>query len=97
MLGTDDDRQARTVNALIQQLNESLLLLDRETEQPAYRRAAMSVNSYVRRTIALEGLPDIVGGVKGSFPIDGDYGRWQYLNWACKFMIDSNMAERFKP
>jgi hypothetical protein len=79
------------------QIAESLFLLHRETGQPEYRRAAKSVNSYVRRTIALAGSTDIIGGVKGSFPIDGDYGRWQYLNWACKFMVDANMAEQSSP
>ena len=36
---------------------------------------------------------EIRGGVKGSQPINGDYGKWQYLNWACKFTIDANRAE----
>jgi len=35
----------------------------------------------------------MVGGVKGSFPIDGRYGKFGYLNWAAKFFIDSNMLE----
>ena len=76
------------------QIAESWLLLYKETGRQDYRRAALAANAYVRRTIAFEGPADIVGGVKGSFPINGDYGRWQYLNWACKFMIDANMAER---
>ena len=33
------------------------------------------------------------GGVKGSFPVDGDYGAWAYLNWAAKFCIDANLLE----
>jgi hypothetical protein len=69
------------------------LLLHREIGRDNYLRAAKSANAYVRKTIELAGDPDIVGGVKGSFPVDGAYGRWQYLNWACKFMIDANMAE----
>jgi hypothetical protein len=32
--------------------------------------------------------------VKGSFPIDGDYGQFEYLNWATKFAIDSYTAEQ---
>jgi hypothetical protein len=31
--------------------------------------------------------------VKGSFPIDGEYGSFEYLNWATKFAIDSFAAE----
>lgn len=76
------------------QVAESFFLLHHETGRADYRRAAKAANSYVRRTIAFDGAPDIIGGVKGSFPIDGEYGRWQYLNWACKFMVDSNMAEQ---
>ena len=34
------------------------------------------------------------GQVKGSFPVDGAYGRFQYLNWACKFTVDANLLER---
>jgi hypothetical protein len=53
----------------------------------------MAANSYVRRSLDTSGPPEVRGAVKGSFPIDGWYGKWQYLNWACKFMIDANRAE----
>jgi hypothetical protein len=43
--------------------------------------------------VKLEGDPGIVGGVAGSFPIDGEYGSFQYLNWAAKFAIDANLME----
>jgi hypothetical protein len=75
------------------QIAESWLLLDRAISRPDYRRAALLANAFVRRTIALDGPDDIRGAVKGSFPVDGCYGRWQYLNWACKFTIDANRAE----
>lgn len=75
------------------QIAESWLLLHRETGVEAYLKAGLLTNRYVRRTVSLEGPPDIRGGVKGSFPIDGEYGRWQYLNWACKFTIDANRLE----
>ena len=41
----------------------------------------------------LEDQPDTRGGIKGSFPIDGGYASYQYINWACKFFVDSNMME----
>jgi len=41
-----------------------------------------------------EGPPETRGGIKGSFPIFGQYGTYQYLNWACKFFVDANMLER---
>ncbi len=29
------------------------------------------------------------GGIKGSSPFDGAYGRYELLNWAAKFFIDA--------
>jgi hypothetical protein len=69
------------------------LLLYGETGYRPYREAAFAANRYVRRTILLDGAPDVRGGVKGSFPIDGEYGTFQYLNWAAKFVIDANLLE----
>jgi hypothetical protein len=69
-------------------------LLYAETGYQPYRDAAYRANRYVRRTVNVDGPPDIRGGVKGSFPIDGAYNAYQYLNWACKFMIDANLLER---
>ena len=42
----------------------------------------------------VDGPPEVRGGVKGSFPIYGDYGAYQYLNWACKFLIDALLCEQ---
>lgn len=75
------------------QIAESWLFLHRATGREAYRRAALLANNYVRRTVLLEGAPEIRGGVKGAFPIGGAYGRWQYLSWAGKFTIDANRLE----
>jgi hypothetical protein len=75
------------------QIAESWLLLYKATGRADYRRAALLANAFVRRTITIDGPPEVRGGVKGSFPVDGLYGRWQYLNWACKFTIDANRAE----
>lgn len=59
-----------------------------------YRDAAYAANRYVRRTIRVDGPEETRGAVKGSFPVDGAYGRFEYLNWACKFFIDANMLEK---
>jgi hypothetical protein len=75
------------------QIAESWLLLYQVTGRAKYKRAALLANAFVRRTISLDGPPEIRGAVKGSFPVDGQYGRWQYLNWASKFTIDANRAE----
>jgi hypothetical protein len=77
----------------LSQIAHSWLLLYRETGRDNYRRAALAANAYVRRTVDVVGPPEICGGVKGSFPVNGDYGTWQYLNWACKFTIDANREE----
>jgi rhamnogalacturonyl hydrolase YesR len=69
------------------------LLLYRFTGEPRYRDAAYAANRYLRRTVDMDGDPDVRGGVKGSFPIDGGYNKYCYLNWACKFFIDSNLLE----
>ena len=69
------------------------LLLYQITNRPVYRDSAYRANAYLRRTIQYSGYPDIVGGVKGSFPISGRYLPYAYPNWACKFFIDANLLE----
>jgi hypothetical protein len=38
--------------------------------------------------------PGLRGGIKGSFPFDGDYGRFEVLNWATKFFVDALLLAR---
>jgi hypothetical protein len=68
-------------------------MLYRLTDDPTYREAGFLANRYVRRTIVVTGPEEMCGAVKGSFPVNGAYGEYEYLNWACKFCIDSNIAE----
>lgn len=68
-------------------------LLQAITRKGEYLEAAKRANHYVRRTIQVSGNQDVVGGVRGAFPVNGDYGRFEYLNWAVKFCIDSNLME----
>ena len=75
------------------QIAHSWLLLHKETGRYDYRRAGLAANAFVRKTISTDGPDDIRGGVKGSLPVNGGYGTWQYLNWACKFTIDANREE----
>ncbi|MCX6646836.1 MAG: terpene cyclase/mutase family protein [bacterium] len=76
------------------QIAHSLLLVYKIIGDERYRDAAFSLNKFVRRTIKTTGPVEMVGGVKGSFPVSGDYCPWQFINWAVKFHIDSNIAER---
>ncbi|MCC6417034.1 MAG: hypothetical protein IT429_02160 [Gemmataceae bacterium] len=69
------------------------LTLYRSTGNVRYRDAACAANRYVRRTVRVEGSPETRGAVKGSFPVDGAYGTYEYLNWACKFFIDAQLLE----
>jgi hypothetical protein len=76
------------------QIAHCWLVLFQETSEARYRDAAFAANQYVRCTVLIDGPADTRGGVKGSFPIDGAYGRYEYLNWAAKFLIDSLVLER---
>jgi hypothetical protein len=69
------------------------LMLYRETGEERYRDAGFAANRFVRRTVSVDGPLQTRGAVKGSMPIDGGYGAYQYLNWACKFFIDSHALE----
>lgn len=75
------------------QIAHSWLLLHQATGDARYLDAARRTNARVRRLVRISGEADQAGGVKGSYPVDGDYGRFEYLNWAAKFFIDSNLAE----
>lgn len=70
-----------------------LFLLYQLTGERRLLDAARRLNRYVRRSIRMDGPAHARGGVKGAFPVDGDYGQWAYLNWAAKFCIDANMLE----
>jgi hypothetical protein len=76
------------------QIAHCWLMLYRYTDKILYRDAGFAANKFVRRTLKLMGPSEMRGGVKGSFPISGLYNRYEYLNWACKFMLDANMLEK---
>ncbi|HZS11976.1 MAG TPA: prenyltransferase/squalene oxidase repeat-containing protein [Nitrospirales bacterium] len=75
------------------QIASCWLLLYGETGHRPYRDAAFTANRFVRRTLRLDGPLDTRGAVKGSFPVSGDYGAYQYLNWAAKFFVDAMLLE----
>ncbi|NTV70743.1 MAG: hypothetical protein HGA71_11400 [Azonexaceae bacterium] len=63
------------------------------TGKVEYADAAKMANRYVRRTVHLTGNPDTVGGCRGAFPVNGEYGPYEYLNWAAKFCVDAQLME----
>lgn len=73
------------------QIAECWTLLARATGDERYDAAAGRARSFLRRTVALDGPADVRGGVKGAHPVDGDYGPYEYLNWAAKFTIDAHL------
>jgi hypothetical protein len=68
-------------------------LLFMETGDVRLRDAGRLANSYVRKTVRLDGPLDTRGAVKGSFPVSGGYAKFQYPNWATKFFVDSQRIE----
>ena len=80
----------------IAQIAACWFLLAELAGRPDLAACARRANRFVRRTMRAPGPgidPDVAGGVKGSHPIDGAYGRYEYLNWAAKFVIDANLLE----
>jgi hypothetical protein len=69
------------------------LMLYELTGDSAWKDAASSALAYVRSTVRVEGADAVRGGVQGSYPIHGDYGTFELLNWACKFTIDASALE----
>jgi hypothetical protein len=64
------------------------------TGEHKFLDSACRTNAYVRARVRVDGPREIRGAVKGSYPVDGEYGQFEYLNWACKFFIDSNNLEQ---
>jgi hypothetical protein len=75
-----------------------LITGDRSWLAPTPRILAF-VKSTQNRTSADPGLR---GGIKGSWPLDGGYGRYEVLNWATKYFVDAlirhdRIAEGYDP
>lgn len=65
------------------------------TGEARYRDAARRINRYLMARHDITSTdPAIRGGLAGSWPVDGDYGRLMVLNWAAKFLIDALLEER---
>lgn len=64
------------------------------TQQEKYRVGVRKLNRYLmaRHDIRNRDLR-LRGGVPGSWPVWGDYGRLQILNWATKFLVDALSLE----
>jgi len=68
--------------------------LYRLTGKTVYRDAAHLVNLYLMRHHDIHNKdPRLRGGVPGSWPPGGDYGRFKILNWATNFFAEALWAE----
>lgn len=63
------------------------------TGEPRWQKAAGRLLDQIKRTQPLKGSPDVVGGIRGAWPITAPYGPLQYLNWAAKFFADALMLD----
>jgi hypothetical protein len=64
------------------------------THERRYLDAARRLNRFVSRTQDLRAADlGVRGGIKGSHPIWGEYGTYEYLNWAAKFFADALLLE----
>jgi uncharacterized protein YyaL (SSP411 family) len=65
------------------------------TGRSEYLEGMRRTNSALRKIQFLHtDHPGLYGGVSGSHPIQGAYGRFEILNWAVKFFVDAQMLER---
>ena len=69
------------------------MMLYEQTGEIKYLNAGLVANRFVRRTLNTANPEETRGAVKGSFPVNGNYGQYQYLNWATKFLVDANRLE----
>ena len=91
---TGTSRRAGVVSPATRRPRSSGFRFYETTGEERYLRAAERMNRYLSATQDL-GSPDpgIRGGIKGSQPIWGEYGSYEYLNWAAKFFADALMLE----
>jgi len=66
------------------------LRLDQISGGTSFHGAAERLIRFLQTTQDLEaGDPGVRGAVAGSYPRAGDYGRFEFLNWAAKFFADA--------
>lgn len=77
------------------------LRLSQITGEEGLRQHARTGLDYLKARQKLDDPDDAVrGGIAGSFPIWGDYSRFEYPNWAAKFFADAlmmDMSDRVVP
>lgn len=65
------------------------------TGEEKYRTAVQRVNRYLMRHHDIRNSDSrLRGGLPGSWPVWGEYGRLRILNWATKFLVDALSREK---
>ncbi len=63
-------------------------------EDMKYYNSMKKINRYLMKCQIIQtGNKDLLGGISGSYPIQGNYGKFEILNWATKFYIDALLLE----
>jgi hypothetical protein len=76
------------------QIAHCWLILFQITGEKKYWEAALIANRYVRSRMRTNWPLEQRGGIKGAFPVNGHYHAFNYINWAVKFFVDSNILEK---
>jgi uncharacterized protein YyaL (SSP411 family) len=65
------------------------------TGNRAYQQAMQRANSYLMQHHDVDNAdPRLRGGVPGSWPVWGDYGRMKILNWATNFFVEALLLQK---
>jgi hypothetical protein len=64
------------------------------TKDQQYFEAVKKINRYLmKRQLVWTDKKELYGGLTGSDPIHGAYGKFEILNWGVKFFIDALILE----
>jgi ubiquinone/menaquinone biosynthesis C-methylase UbiE/uncharacterized protein YbaR (Trm112 family) len=71
-----------------------LLRLFAITGEKRFQARARRILAFLKSTQnCLTAEAGLRGGIKGSYPIGGEYGRYELLNWATKFFVDALLLD----
>jgi hypothetical protein len=69
------------------------MLLHRHTGEEAFLRAARAANLFLRHTLVTSNPPDLVGGVRGSYPVDGRYEPYRLTSVGAALALEAQRME----
>jgi len=74
------------------QMANNWMRLAEITDNPKWLEPVPDVLSFLKRTQNRRShARGVRGGIKGSWPVSGEYGAYEVLNWATKFFADALM------